>query len=76
MKNLMKVSAMLLVVFFCSCGWFSTDNSEDPAVKKVEDSLIEVDRDNSLDAADRMLREADSLEQLRQDSIAKAQAKK
>lgn len=76
MKNLMKVSALLLVVSLSSCNWFGSDNSEDPALQKVEDSLIEVDRDNSVSDADRMLREADSLDQIKQDSIDKANKKK
>lgn len=53
----------------CSC--FNTE--EDPEQVKVEDSLAEIDRSESLDEADRLLREADSLEQLKQDSIAAAQ---
>ncbi len=74
MKKLMNLSVLLLIVLACGC--FNTDNSEDPAVKKVQDSLIEVDRDNSVNEADRMLREADSLDKIKQDSIENAKKKK
>lgn len=75
MKKLMIGSAVLAALFFGICGCSGPSAEEEAAKQKKEDSLMEIDRDNSVNEADRMLREADSLEQLRQDSLEKASRK-
>lgn len=76
MKKISILALFSASLFLSACGCFGLEEKEDPAQVRVEDSLAEIDRNESVDEADRMLREADSLEQVKQDSIAKAQSQK
>lgn len=72
MKKFLQMAAVLSLISLGVSGCFGPNEQEEAAKEKTEDSLMEIDRSSSVDEADRMLREADSLEQLRQDSIDKA----
>lgn len=75
MKKLMTMTAILAMISLGICGCVGPNEQEEAALKKTEDSLMDLDRNQSVDDADRMLREADSLEQLRVDSLEKASQK-
>ncbi len=71
MKKFMLIPVIALGLCLSGCGGCGADE-ETPEQIKIEDSIAEADRNESVDNADRMLREADSLEKLRQDSLEKA----
>lgn len=72
----MKKFGMMMILgaalLMGGCKGCSTE--ETPEELKIQDSIAEIDRNESLDEADRLLREADSLDKILQDSIAKAEA--
>jgi hypothetical protein len=74
MKRIIALASVVSLVFLGSYGC-GNSATEEAAKQKIEDSVNEIDRNNSLDEADKMLREADSLDKIREDSIAKASKK-
>jgi hypothetical protein len=76
MKKLKTLIVLLTLSTFLGCGLFSVEDKEDPVKKKKEDSLAEIDRSDVLNNADKLLKQADSLEQAKKDSIDKISAKK
>ena len=74
MKRIIALASVVSLVFLGSYGCGSSAG-EEAAKQKIEDSVNEIDRNNSLDEADKMLREADSLDKIREDSIARASKK-
>jgi len=75
MKKYMLMTAIIALICASMVGCIGPNEQEEAALKKTEDSLMDIDRNQSVDDADRMLREADSLEQVRLDSIEKASQK-
>lgn len=73
MKKPMLIVVIGIALFLGGCGCFSVEEKVDPVQQRIEDSIDEIDRNSSVDDADRMLREADSIEKVKQDSIDKAQ---
>ena len=71
-KKLLIVS---LTSLFIGCGLGSVKEKEDAGKKKKEDSLIEIERGNALNNADKLLKQSDSLEQAKTDSINKLSTK-
>ena len=71
MKRISIVLIFVATLLMGACKSCSTE--ETPEEIRVQDSLAEIDRNESLDEADRLLREADSIAQLQQDSLAKVE---
>lgn len=76
MKFFKTLIAMFALSSLLGCGLFSVEDKEDPAKKRKEDSLAEIDRTDVLNNADKLLKQADSIEQAKKDSINKISAKK
>ena len=74
MKKIIGVVSLLVMGSICSCGSFKTDEKELERQKRIEDSLMEIERNDALNDADRILREQDSIAKIRQDSIDAAAA--
>ena len=76
MKFFKTLIAMFALSSLLGCGLFSVEDKVDPAKKRKEDSLAEIDRTDVLNNADKLLKQADSIEQAKKDSINKISAKK
>lgn len=76
MKKFKILITIITLSTFWGCGLFSVEDKEDPAKKRKEDSIAEIDRSDVLNNADKLLKQADSLDQAKKDSINKATAKK
>jgi|WetSurMetagenome_2_1015567.scaffolds.fasta_scaffold173369_2 hypothetical protein len=73
MKKTIWIAALGSIVFLSICGCFGPSEKEEAAQKRKEDSLMEIERNNALNDADRLLHQSDSLEKIKQDSIDNAQ---
>jgi hypothetical protein len=73
MKKTIWMAAMGAIMFFGICGCFGLSEEEEAAQKRKEDSLMEIERNNALNNADLLLNQSDSIEKVKQDSIANAQ---
>jgi uncharacterized protein YpmB len=74
MNKIKTIIALSLISMIIGCGLFSVEEKEDPAKKKREDSIAEIDRSDVLNNADKLLKQADSLDQAKKDSVNKATA--
>lgn len=63
---------MALTLLAVSCG---PSKEEQEKEKRAEDSLMEIQRNSALDDADKILKQADSLDKVKQDSIKAAEDK-
>lgn len=72
MKKTLLLLGLVLTMLATACG---PSKEEQERQKRIEDSLASIDSDSTADNADALLREADSLYKLKQDSIKAAEEK-
>jgi len=70
MKKTFLYLCFALSLLVAGCGPSKQDQEKQ---KKKEDSLMEIERNNALGDADKILKQADSLDKIKQDSVKAAE---